>query len=100
MGGAQAFALGYATAAALLALWLDVRIASRRPAGFLRRLGHVIAALAVSQLGSVAMSASVDAGAGLKAALLGANLLLLGYMFLAGAWLLRGLAEQAHHLRG
>ncbi|HET7045189.1 MAG TPA: hypothetical protein VFI37_10105 [Gaiellaceae bacterium] len=94
MGGPAAFVAGYAVAAALLGLWLDMRTATRRPEGLGRRAGHLVTALLALQLGSVVLARyATGATLGLQEAALAAYLPCFVYVFLASAWLLRGFAE-------
>ena len=94
MGGADAFVAGYAVAAALLALWLDVRLGARRPESLRRRAAHLVAAFVAMQVGSFAfVRFATDASPTLQSVALGAYLLCFVYVFLAALWLLRAMTE-------
>jgi hypothetical protein len=101
MGGASLSA-GLPIGAALLGVWLDIRLDTRRPADPVRRVGHALAAFV-----------AVEVAVGLLALLDGLHMsepvLLLGlfalfvpalaYACLTGLWLLRTLADVARLVR-
>jgi len=94
VGGAHAFIAGYAVAAALLALWLDVRLAARRPESLKTRAAHLGAAFVAMQVGSFAfVRFATDASTTLQSVALGAYLPCFVYVFLATLWLLRAMTE-------
>ncbi len=94
MGDAHSFIVGYAVAAALLALWLDVRLAARRPESLKARAAHLGAAFVAMQVGSFAfVRVATDASPALQSVALAAYLPCFVYVFLASLWLLRALTE-------
>ena len=101
MGG-SAFGIVLAIGSALVALWLDVRFAHRRPESPMRRMGHSLAAYAVVRLAS---AATVHLGGAGHAPAAGVAVLFLVfvpalvYAFLSGFWVLRTLADAARLAR-
>src|SRR5205085_5604185 len=85
---APAFGIALALAAALLALWIDVRFDSRRPGSALRRLIHAVlacVALQIVTMASTHVTPTTMLGVRL-AALYGLLLPSLVYGFLSGLW--------------
>jgi hypothetical protein len=78
-----------------LAVWLDLRFETRRPASILRRVGHAAAALlAVEATGGVVVHLGVDAAPAERLMLMLAVFLpALVYACLAALWLVRSLAD-------
>jgi hypothetical protein len=96
--GALNFAFTLVTGAAVLAVWLDLRLESWRPVSPPTRVVHALAAYAVLRV--TAAGAHGLAGSSAPAARTLAVLFLvilpgLVYAFLAGLWLMRTLAEVA-----
>lgn len=95
MGG-TGFGIVLAVGAALVALWLDVRLEGRRPGSPIRRMGHSLAAYGVVRLASVATVHLAGVGASPARSTVALFLVLapaLVYAFLAGFWVLRTLAD-------
>lgn len=99
---AASFGIVLACGAALLAVWVDVRLSARRPEAPLRCVGHAAAAYAVVQLAAFAFSlvAGGSASTTLRlVALLIVFLPALVYAFLSGVWLMRMLAAVTRAVR-
>jgi hypothetical protein len=83
----------FALAAAMLAVWVDVRFPALIPEGTHRRIAHAVAALAAAQILVPALLQLLFAAADSRpVVLLGLFLLFLPalvYSFLSGIWLLR-----------
>jgi len=80
----------------LLATWCDARFEQLRPKTLQWRIGHVVAAGVILQLGVIGAATIVPEGSGLDRQLVVVFALLLPifvYTFLAGLWLMRTLAE-------
>lgn len=93
---AVGFSLSLAVGSALLAIWLDVRLDTRRPMSPAARIGNAAAAYLILQ-GVVAATSGLDAApmAERFAALFALVLPSLVYSFLSGVWLMRTLADVA-----
>jgi hypothetical protein len=92
------FALALAIGAAVLALWVDLRLERRRPASPTTRVAHALAAymvLRVTAPASQSLAGSSTAPARVLAVVFLVVLPGLVYAFLAGLWLMRTLAEVA-----
>jgi hypothetical protein len=90
------FAVALVAAAAVLAVWLDMRFDARRPDSPTARVIHAMAAyvaLRVTTAASVGLAGSDAGAARTLAVLLGVVLPGLVYAFLSGVWLARTLAE-------
>jgi hypothetical protein len=89
-----AFAGALAVGAALLGLWVDVRLGPRRPKSASRRFIHAGIAFALVQVATAVFGRMAD-GTNPEGAFVAFLLLLpsLVYAFLTALWLLRALAE-------
>jgi hypothetical protein len=90
------FAGALAVGAALLGLWVDVRLGARRPESVTRRFIHAGIAFALVQI-ATAVFGQMTGGTTAQRAFVAFLLLLLSlvYAFLAAVWLVRALAEGA-----
>lgn len=85
-----------AVGAAVLALWVDVRVTGLRPRSLGRRLAHACVAFLALNVATVVLDRLAQPDAATlqrELAVLLVFLPALVYAFLACAWLLRGLAE-------
>jgi hypothetical protein len=98
MGG-QAFTIGLALGAFLLASWVDAKLGDARPGSPAKRFVHAVVGL-VALEGSVGLLYLVQGASTSQAVFLVAVFTLflpaLVYTVLAALWLLRMLAELAH----
>jgi|GraSoiStandDraft_4_1057263.scaffolds.fasta_scaffold3483356_1 hypothetical protein len=82
--------------AAILALWVELRVGERRPASFQRRIAHTAAAYAVLQLAGYGLNRLVNDGTPPTLRLLFVFLLILPaliYAFVVAVWVMRTLRE-------
>jgi hypothetical protein len=91
-----------ACGAVLIALWIDVRFAGRRPESPVRRAGHGLAAFVVLQAATAMASHVAKADATLAERMLAFLALIFPtwtYAFLAAVWTLRTLAQATGRVR-
>jgi hypothetical protein len=97
-----AFTTSLTLAAALLAIWLDLRIGDGRPDGVGRRVGHAVVGFILLQLSSSLLVYAKDHGLAPSKLMVGVLLLFapaLIYALLTGLWLMRTLADVARFAR-
>jgi hypothetical protein len=97
-----AFTTSLTLAAALLAVWLDLRLGDTRPDGIGRRIGHAVVGFLLLQLASGLLVYARDHGLAPSKLMVGVLLLFapaLVYALLTGLWLMRTLADVARLAR-
>lgn len=97
-----AFTTCLTVGAAVLAVWVDLRLGDTRPAGVGRRIGHALVAFVLLQAASAILVDAKSAGATPSRLMLGVLLLFapaLVYALVTGLWLMRTLADVARFAR-
>jgi hypothetical protein len=92
----MSFAAALTVGAALIAMWLDVRLEGRRPASLLRRACHLAAGVAILQVASAGLRYALGADPSDLRQFAVVFVVLLPsivYAFLSGLWLMRALAD-------
>lgn len=97
-----AFTTSLTLAAAVLAIWLDLRLGDTRPDGVGRRIGHAVVGFLLLQASSALLVYAKDHGLAPSRLMIGVLLLFapaLVYALLTGLWLMRTLADVARFAR-
>jgi hypothetical protein len=93
--GVAGLLLAIVGASALLAVWSYLRWPGAAPSKFVDAILRVIAALALLQVGTVALDAAVGAShAAAVLAVVGVVAPVLAFMFLASLWIMKLFADQ------